>query len=147
MRSESRTLETSGHPLDALLGESLLVAGLAGRQHREVVDALVADQGLADAGVAVDDVDEIEDDAALATHDQIEIAQAHVEIDDHRLVALLGEADGERGARRGLADPAFAGGHDDDFGQLVLHFPRRVPSRPGAGRTAGGPWLTPCRSP
>ena len=40
------------------------------------------------------------------------------------LLALQGQPGGERGARRGLADPALAGCHDDDFTQLHLHFTR-----------------------
>jgi hypothetical protein len=38
-------------------------------------------------GLALDDVDEVVDHAPLATHDQVEVAQADVEIDDGDLLA------------------------------------------------------------
>src|SRR5690606_10906642 len=103
--------------LDALLGEGILVAGLRGGQHVEVVEALVLDQGLLERGLAVDDVDEVVNHAALAAHDQVEVAQADVEVDDRGLVAAPGQADGDAGAGGGLADAALAGSDYDDFSQ------------------------------
>ncbi len=44
----------------------------------------------------VDHVDEVVHHAPLAAHDQIEIAQADVEVDHRDLLAAPGEADGER---------------------------------------------------
>ena len=52
-----------------------------------VFKALVADQRLRELGVALDDVDEVVDHAALGAEDQIEIAQADVEIDHGDAVA------------------------------------------------------------
>ena len=49
------------------------------------VDELVADKSLVELGVALRDVDEVEDHPALGAQDQIEIAQSDVEIDDATL--------------------------------------------------------------
>ena len=103
------------HLLDAFLGQCILVAGLAGGQHVQVVVALVLDQRLLQRGFAVDDVDEVVHHAPLATHDQVEVAQADVEVDDRDFLAGHGQAGGKRGAGRRLADAAFAGGDNDNL--------------------------------
>ena len=48
---------------------------------------LVADQRLRQLGVALDDVDEVVDHAPLGAHDQVEVAQADVEVDDDDVLA------------------------------------------------------------
>jgi hypothetical protein len=45
---------------------------------------------------AVDDIDQVVDDAPLAAHDQVEVAQPDVEVDDHRFVPALREAQAMR---------------------------------------------------
>jgi hypothetical protein len=65
--------------------------------------------------VALDDIDEIEDDTPLAAHDHIEVAQSYVEIDDDGLLAAHGKAGADGGRGGGLADPALARRDDDDF--------------------------------
>ena len=82
-RSSSMTL------FHARLGQRVLVAGLGGRQQVQLVDPPVADQRLGQLGVALDDIDQIEDDPALGPHDQVEIAQADIEIDDHDILPGL----------------------------------------------------------
>ena len=67
--------------------QRVLVAGLRGRQDVQVLDPLVLDQRLMQADAVVDDVDEVEHDPALAAHDQVEVAQADVEVDDDGLLA------------------------------------------------------------
>ena len=94
---------------DACLGQGVLVAGLAGGEQAEGLDPLVADQGLGELGFALNDVDEIEHDAAFGAEDQIEVAQADVEIDDDGFLPGLREGDAERRGGRGFADAAFAG--------------------------------------
>src|SRR5690606_6628772 len=116
------------HLLDAFLGEGVLVAGLRGSQHVQVVEALVLDQGLLEGGLAVDDVDEVVHHAPLATHDQVEVPQADVEVDHGGLVAATGQADGDAGAGGGLADAALAGSDYDDFSQWRSPW-RRVQGR------------------
>src|SRR5262249_19607926 len=96
--------------------ERFLVARLRSGEHVEVLALLVADERLVEVRFLLDDVDEVVDDAALATHDEVEVAQADVEVDDRGLVPREGEAGGEAGAGGGLADPALAGGDDDDAG-------------------------------
>src|SRR5690606_11123804 len=105
------------HLLDALGGQRVLVAGLRRGQHEQVVVALVLDQGLAQGRLALDHVDEVVHHAPLATHDQVEVAQAHVEVDRGDLLAMAGEAAGKGGAGGGLAHAALAGSDYDDFGQ------------------------------
>ena len=83
---------------DALCGQRVLVAGLRGRQQRQRLDALVADQRLRQLGVALHDVDEVEHDAALGAHHEVEVAQADIEIDDHHAAARSAPA--PRRARR-----------------------------------------------
>jgi len=56
----------------------------------------------------VDDVDEVVHHAPLATHDEVEVAQADVEVDDRGLEAAQGQPRCECGAGGGLADPALA---------------------------------------
>jgi hypothetical protein len=104
-------LELGHHPGDALLGERVLVARLRGRQDRQRVEPLVADQRLGELGVALHDVDEVVDDAALGPHHEVEVAQADVEIDDDDVLPPLRERRPERCRRRGLADPALARRH------------------------------------
>ena len=93
---------------DALLGERVLVAGLRSRKQKEILQALVANERLRQLGHAVDDVDQIKDDAPLGAQHQVEVAQADVEIDDHDLLAVVGQRGAQRSRRRGLADAAFA---------------------------------------
>src|SRR5690606_20272162 len=56
---------------------------------------------------------------ALATHDQVEVAQAHVEINHRGLEPTQGKAGGQRCAGGGLAHATFAGCHDDDLGHAL----------------------------
>ena len=93
---------------NAFFGQRVLVAGLRSGQHVEVVAVLVLDQALGQGGFAVDDVDQVINNTAFAAHDQVEVAQADVEVDDGGLETALGEAGGEAGAGGGLADAAFA---------------------------------------
>ena len=103
---------------DALVGQRVLVARLRGRQHGEVRDALVADQRLGELGVALHDIDEIVDDAPLGAHDEIEIAQADVEIDQRDILSALGERDAQRRRRGRLADAALARCDDQYLGHV-----------------------------
>src|SRR5690606_29640554 len=105
------------HPLDAFFGQGVLVTGLGGRQDPQVVAMFVLDQGLGKVGFLIDDVDEIINDAALAVHDQVQVAQAHVKVDDGSFVAAQGKTAGYGSTGRGLSDSAFTGGHRDDSGQ------------------------------
>src|SRR5262249_12442352 len=111
--------------LDPLALQGVLVAGLRGRKDVEVLDPLVADQRLVERRLAVDDVDEVEDDAALAAHHQIEVAQADIEVDHDRLLAAQREAGADRRRGRRLADAALARGDHDYMCQTILLIPLR----------------------
>ena len=51
--------------------------------------ALVFDQRLVQRGVALDNVNEVVNHAAFAAHDQVQVTQANIEIDDDRFFAFL----------------------------------------------------------
>src|SRR3546814_15933916 len=99
------------HAFDAGLAQRLLVSRLAGGEDVQVLVGLVLDQCLPQVGLAIDDVDEVEHHAPLAAHDQVEIAQADVEVDDDGLVAAPPKARGKRRAGGRLADPPLASSH------------------------------------
>jgi hypothetical protein len=104
----------------AFPGQRILVAGLRGGEHEQAFVALVLDQRLLERAFAVDDVDEVIDHTTLAAHDQVEVAQADIEIDDGNLFFASGQAHGQRRAGRGLADPAFSRCDDDDLSQCPV---------------------------
>jgi hypothetical protein len=111
---EAHVLELLEHLLDAVLGQRVLVARLRGGEDEQVVAVLVLDQRLVQARLAIDDVDQVVHDATLAAHDEVEVAQADVEVDDRGLEAAQGESRGECRAGGGLADAALAGRYYDD---------------------------------
>src|SRR3546814_9126087 len=86
------------HLLHAFPGQRVLVAGLRGGEHEKVLEALVLDQRLAQRGFALGDVDEVVHHAAFAAHDQVEVAQADVEVDHDDLLAAARQAAREAGA-------------------------------------------------
>ncbi len=102
-------------PGDARIGQGVLVTGLRSRQQVQALDPLVLDQRLRQLGVAVDHVDQIVDDPALGAHDQVEVAQADVEIDDAHALATLREGRSEGRGRRRLADAALARCDDENL--------------------------------
>jgi len=67
-------------------------------------------------------VDQVIHHATFAAHDQVQVAQADVEVDHGRLVAAQGQARGKAGAGGGLAHPSLAGGHHDDLGHRYRSF-------------------------
>ena len=111
-RSSSTTRATPS------VGQRVLVAGLRGRQQRQVVHPLVADQRLRQLGVALDHVDQVEHDAPLGPHHQVEVAQPDVEIDHDDGLPALRQRRPKRGGGGGLADPSLAGCHDQNLGHL-----------------------------
>jgi hypothetical protein len=64
----------------------------------------------------LDHVDQVEDDAVLGPHHQVEVAQTDVEIHDRDLLAGLCERGAERGGGCRLADATLAGGDHEDLG-------------------------------
>ena len=114
---------------DPVLGQAVLVPALRSWQKSERVEALVSNEGLRELCLAFDDIDQIEDHAPLGTHDQVEIAQADIEVDDDDLLTALRQRCTQRCCRGRLADPALAGGHHQHpalsdfylrFGRLAL---------------------------
>ena len=89
----------------AFAGEGVFVAGLRGGQDVEVFDALVFDERLFQAGFAVDDVDEVVNDAAFDAHDEVEVAQADVKVYHAGFEPFQGESAGDAGAGRGFPTP------------------------------------------
>ena len=60
-------------------------------------------------------VDKIIDHTALATHDQIKIAQTYIKVDDYSFVASQCKSRGEICARGRLPDATFTGGDNDNL--------------------------------
>ena len=103
------------HARHPFLGQRILVAGLRGGKQEQRLDALVADESLRKLGSALHDIDEVVDHTPFGPHDQVEVAQPHVEIDHHDLLAGAGQPRTQRGGRRRLADAALAGRHYYDL--------------------------------
>ncbi|MNT02143.1 hypothetical protein D3C72_1366310 [compost metagenome] len=113
-------LQLVDDPFDAFRRQIVLVTRLRGRQEEQRLEALVADQRLRQLGVALDDVDEIVNHAAFSTHDEIEVTQTDIEIDDHDLLFVLRQCGAKRCGRGGLADPALAGSYNDYLPHMAL---------------------------
>ncbi len=103
-----RLAQFTDDSLDALRGQRVLVARLRGGEQMQRLDALVPDQRLRELGVALRHIDEVEDDAPLRAHDQIEVAQANIEIDDADALSALRQRDSKRRRRGGFAHPALS---------------------------------------
>ena len=82
------------------------------------LEPLVLDQRLPERAVALNYVHEVIDDATLASHDEIEIAQADVEVDDRDLLPTARESAREARRCRRLAYATLPRGDDDNFGRL-----------------------------
>ena len=99
--------------------QGILIPRLRRGQDVEAIDPFVLDQSLVQAGIPVDHIDEIENDPALAAHDQIEITQPYVEIDDGGFETLQGQPGTEGCGGGGLTNTAFTRSHNDDSGQFL----------------------------
>src|SRR5437763_157077 len=104
--------DAAPHPL---LRQRVLVARLRGGEQVERVDPLVADQRLLQLHVAVGDVDQVVHDPTLGPHDEIEIAQADIEVDHHDVLPGLRQRGAEGSSRRRLSDASLAGCDYEDF--------------------------------
>ena len=80
------------------------------------VQPLVADQRLRQLGVALHDVDQVIDHPALGSHDEVEVAQAHIEVDDDHFFAGLRQRRPQCGGGGGFAHASLARCHDQDLG-------------------------------
>ena len=69
---------------------------------------IVFNQGLVERGFALDNVDQVVNDTSFATHNQVEVAQADVKINDGCFVAAQSQSGCDTGAGRGFAYAAFA---------------------------------------
>ncbi len=123
--------------------QCVLVAGLRGGKQEERLDALVANEGLRQLGSSLDDIDEVVDHPAFGPHDQIEVAQAHVEIDHDNGLAGSRQRGTQGGSRGRLADAALPGCHHHDPPHLrhppvsvECHHPYRVVVEPSLDRPA-----------
>jgi hypothetical protein len=105
------------HPTHALRSERILVTRLGGSEHEKRFEPLVLDQRLLERALALDDVDEVIDHAALASHDEVEVAQPDIEIDDRDLLAAACKPAGQASRGRRLPDASLARSDNDDFGQ------------------------------
>ncbi len=142
MTQSKRLAQLFDHALDAFVGQRVLVAGLRGGEQIEGLHPLVADQRLLQLRVALRDIDEVVDDAALGAEHEIEIAQPDVEIDHADPIAAFGERGADRSGRGRLADASLARGNDDDLAHWVispLQFRMRILTR-SPSRLASAAW-------
>lgn len=96
-----------------------LGAGLGNAEEFEVGPALVADEGLVEAAIAVEDLHDSVVDAVLEAEEEVEVAEADIGIDGDDGEAETGEGEADVGSGGGLADAAFAGCDDDDSGGVA----------------------------
>ena len=80
----------------------------------QILDILVADQRLIQGRFALNDIDEIVDDAAFAAHNEVEVTKTDVEVDHNDLLTAQGESGRQVGRRSGFTHATLAGGDDDD---------------------------------
>jgi len=100
---------------NAVLGQSILVAGLRRWKQGQRFDALVADQRLGKLDRTLHHIDEVIDHAPFGTHDKVEIAQSDIEIDDHDVLPALCKSCAEGSCRGRFTDAALAGCDDTTF--------------------------------
>src|SRR5260370_16627780 len=113
-------LELVEHPLDPVALQRFLVPRLRRREDVKVVVALIPDQCLVELSVAVDDIDEIEHNAAFAPHDQVEVAQPDIKVDNDSPLAAQSQPGDDRGCGGALADPSLSPSDYYSFAQPHL---------------------------
>lgn len=96
-----------------------LGAGLGNAEEFEVGPALVADEGLVETAIAVEDLHHGVVDAVLEAEEEVEVAEADVGIDGDNGEAETGEGETDVGGGGGLANAAFSRGNDDDAGGVA----------------------------
>jgi len=107
-RAPNRTGSQIGDDaLDPLIGQGILVPRLGRRKQPQILEALVADERLRELCDAVHHVDKVEYNASFRPHDEVEIAQADVEIDNYDFFPALREGCTERGGGSGFSNAAF----------------------------------------
>src|SRR3569833_228824 len=121
-RIANDVVETGGdqlgeYPTDTFGCERILVTRLRGSEDEECFESLVLDHRLLERAFALDVVDEVIHHAALAPHDEVEIAQSDVEIDDRDFLPAACEPAGKTSRGRRLPDASLARCDNDDFGQ------------------------------
>ena len=100
---------------NAVFGQRLFVPGLRCGQHIQVVALLVFDQGLVEVRLTLNDIDQVIHHPAFAAHDQVQVAQAHIKVDNRCFVPAQSQAGRKTGAGGGFSHAAFAGGDHNDF--------------------------------
>ena len=113
---------------DSLFRQRVLVPRLRGRKQKEIGEAFIANQRLSEPGLALRHVDQIIDHPPFGDHDQIEIAQADVKVDNRNLVIQLGEGGSESRGRCRLANATLARGDHHYFGHVVIPLSQAVQS-------------------
>ena len=102
------------HLGDLLELEYVLGLCLGTRQLVERVAAVIADDRLLERDLAVHDIDDIEQHALLVAEQEVEVAQADIEIDDQGPVTAFGKTHREGGRRGRLANAPFSGSDCDN---------------------------------
>src|SRR4029079_14473188 len=93
--------------LDAVLGQRIFVARLRGGKEEQRVDPFVANKRLSELRGPLHDVNQVVDHASFRAHEEVEIAQADVEIDHRDSLASARQSRTKGRGRCCLADAAF----------------------------------------
>ncbi len=92
---------------DAFFRQRILVPRLRSRQQPQILQTLVANEGLREICDALHHVDEIKNHASFGAQHEIKITQAHVEVDNDNPLSHLRQRCPEGSRRSCLADAAF----------------------------------------
>ena len=92
----------------AFFGQRVFVACLRGRQDEQFVAMFVFNQSLVEGGFPLDDVDQVVYHAAFAAHNQIQVAQADVEVDNGGFMAAECQTGSNARTGGGFTHTAFA---------------------------------------
>ena len=109
---------------NAFLSQCVLVAGLGRRQNIQVFTLFVFDERLVQIGFTGDHVNQVIHHAAFATHDQVQVAQAHIKVDHRGFVSAQGQAGCKTRAGRCFTNTAFTGSDHNYFCHEELSFQR-----------------------
>jgi hypothetical protein len=88
--------------------DRVLVPGLGCGKQKETLAALVLDQGLLEAALTLDHMDQIVDDPVLQPEDDIQVPKTDVRVDHGHLVSHEAQCNTQVCGGCGLADPTFS---------------------------------------
>jgi len=86
----------------------------------QIFQPFIANKGLGEVGIALNDIDHVIDHPAFGPHHQIQIAQADIKIHHGDGLPVPGQRRAKRRGRCGFANAALAGGYNHHFGFVFV---------------------------